>query len=65
VAPGRCAEVLSATPSSGTRASCTRGDRAIGLPKGTCACELDLDAIPDRRGLPAPAVSPFPAVFQM
>jgi phenylalanyl-tRNA synthetase beta chain len=35
-----------------------------GLPKGTCAVELDLDAIPITEALPAPAVSPFPAVFQ-
>ena len=35
-----------------------------GLPKGTCAVELDLDAIPITESLPAPRVSPFPAVFQ-
>jgi phenylalanyl-tRNA synthetase beta chain len=35
-----------------------------GLPKGTCAVELDLDAIPLTERLPAPLVSPFPAVFQ-
>ena len=35
-----------------------------GLPKGTCAVELDLDAMPIAEPLPAPAVSPFPAVFQ-
>ncbi len=35
-----------------------------GLPKGTCAVELDLDGIPITETLPAPAVSPFPAVFQ-
>jgi phenylalanyl-tRNA synthetase beta chain len=35
-----------------------------GLPKGTCAVELDLDAIPLTERLPAPSVSPFPAVFQ-
>ena len=35
-----------------------------GLPKGTCAVELDLDAVPIVEPLPAPAVSPFPAVFQ-
>jgi phenylalanyl-tRNA synthetase beta chain len=63
--PGRCAEVLC-------------GDRVVGhagqlhpaviersgLPKGTCAVELNLDAIPITETLPAPAVSPFPAVFQ-
>jgi phenylalanyl-tRNA synthetase beta chain len=63
--PGRCAEVLI-------------GDVVIGhagqlhpaviersaLPKGTCAVELNLDAIPIVEVLPAPRVSPFPAVFQ-
>ena len=36
----------------------------VGLPKGTCAIELDLDAIPVTETLRAPRVSPFPAVFQ-
>ncbi len=36
----------------------------MGLPKGTCALELNLDAIPLSERLPAPSVSPFPAVFQ-
>jgi phenylalanyl-tRNA synthetase beta chain len=63
--PGRCAEVLV-------------GDRVVGyagqlhpavtercgLPRGTCALELDLDAVPVSQGLPAPRISPFPAVFQ-
>ncbi|MCK5756511.1 MAG: phenylalanine--tRNA ligase subunit beta, partial [Mycobacterium sp.] len=31
---------------------------------GTCALELDLDAVPIVESLPAPTVSPFPAVFQ-
>jgi phenylalanyl-tRNA synthetase beta chain len=35
-----------------------------GLPKGTCAVELNLDAMPIGEALPAPRVSPFPAVFQ-
>lgn len=35
-----------------------------GLPKDTCAVELNLDAIPVAVALPAPKVSPFPAVFQ-
>jgi len=34
------------------------------LPKGTCAVELDLDGVPITESLPAPRVSPFPAVFQ-
>ncbi|BBY08609.1 phenylalanine--tRNA ligase subunit beta [Mycobacterium noviomagense] len=63
--PGRCAEVLI-------------GDAVIGhagqlhpavierceLPPGTCAAELNLDAVPLVKALPAPQVSPFPAVFQ-
>ena len=63
--PGRCAEVLV-------------GDTVVGhagqlhpavversaLPKGTCAVELNLDAIPITESRPAPRVSPFPAVFQ-
>ena len=63
--PGRCAEVLV-------------GDRVVGyagqlhpavtercgLPRGTCALELDLDAAPVSQELPAPRISPFPAVFQ-
>ena len=63
--PGRCAEVLI-------------GDVVIGhagqlhpaviersaLPKGTCTVELNLNAIPIVEMLPAPRVSPFPAVFQ-
>ena len=35
-----------------------------GLPKDTCAVELNLDAIPIVETLRAPRVSPFPAVFQ-
>jgi phenylalanyl-tRNA synthetase beta chain len=63
--PGRCAEVLV-------------GDTVVGhagqlhpavierssLTKGTCAVELNLDAIPIVEALAAPRVSPFPAVFQ-
>jgi len=63
--PGRCAEVVvdgrvvghagQLHPSALERS---------GLPKGTCAVELDLDAVPVVAVLPAPRVSPFPAVFQ-
>ncbi|MFH5211969.1 phenylalanine--tRNA ligase subunit beta [Antrihabitans sp. NCIMB 15449] len=35
-----------------------------GLPKRTCALEIDLDGLPIDTVLPAPAVSPFPAVLQ-
>ncbi|TFV55953.1 phenylalanine--tRNA ligase subunit beta [Mycobacterium sp. PS03-16] len=67
--PGRCAEVLIGD----TGREITVGyagqlhpaviERA-GLPKGTCAVELDLDAVPITEVLPVPRVSPFPAVFQ-
>ncbi|EOM78500.1 phenylalanine--tRNA ligase subunit beta [Rhodococcus rhodnii] len=35
-----------------------------GLPPRTCAFEIDLDALPLGERLPAPVVSPFPAVHQ-
>ncbi|MDY6810418.1 MAG: phenylalanine--tRNA ligase subunit beta, partial [Actinomycetota bacterium] len=35
-----------------------------GLPKRLCAVEIDLDAVPIIERLPAPRVSPFPAVLQ-
>ncbi|MEE4025906.1 phenylalanine--tRNA ligase subunit beta [Gordonia sp. PKS22-38] len=35
-----------------------------GLPKRLCAVEIDLDAVPIVDHLPAPQVSPFPAVLQ-
>jgi len=63
--PGRCAEVLIGDTVVGHAgqlhpAVIERGE----LPPGTCAAELDLDAIPLVERLPAPTVSPFPAVFQ-
>jgi phenylalanyl-tRNA synthetase beta chain len=63
--PGRCAEVLVGDTVVGHAGQLHPAavERA-GLPKGTCAVELDLDAIPITETLPAPAVSPFPAVFQ-
>jgi phenylalanyl-tRNA synthetase beta chain len=67
--PGRCAEVLVVAG---------HDEKVVGhagqlhpaviersdLPKGACALELNLDAIPIVDALPAPRVSPFPAVFQ-
>jgi phenylalanyl-tRNA synthetase beta chain len=63
--PGRCAEVLLGDTVVGHAGQLHPAvvERS-GLPKGTCAVELDLDAIPITEALPAPAVSPFPAVFQ-
>jgi phenylalanyl-tRNA synthetase beta chain len=63
--PGRCAEVLVGETCIGHAGQLHPAviERS-GLPKGTCAMELNLDAIPIVAALPAPRVSPFPAVFQ-
>jgi len=63
--PGRCAEILVGESSIGHAGQLHPAviERS-GLPKGTCAIELNLDAIPIPEWLPAPRVSPFPAVFQ-
>ena len=63
--PGRCAEVVIDGRVVGHAGQLHPAvvERS-GLPKGTCAVELDLDAIPITESLPAPQVSPFPAVFQ-
>ncbi|MGW4097896.1 MULTISPECIES: phenylalanine--tRNA ligase subunit beta [unclassified Mycobacterium] len=63
--PGRCAEVVVGDTVVGYAGQLHPAvvERA-GLPKGSCAVELDLDAVPIVEVLPAPSVSPFPAVFQ-
>ncbi|MGV0853590.1 phenylalanine--tRNA ligase subunit beta [Mycolicibacterium phlei] len=63
--PGRCAEVVIGETVVGHAGELHPAvvERA-GLPKRTCAVELDLDLIPIVERLPAPRVSPFPAVFQ-
>ncbi|GAS90374.1 phenylalanine--tRNA ligase subunit beta [Mycolicibacterium brisbanense] len=63
--PGRCAEVVVGDTVVGHAGQLHPAvvERS-GLPKGTCAVELDLDAVPIVETLPAPRVSPFPAVFQ-
>lgn len=63
--PGRCAEVLVGELTVGYAGQLHPAvvERA-GLPAGTCAVELNLDDIPIVQTLPAPRVSPFPAVFQ-
>jgi len=63
--PGRCAEVLVGDAVVGHAGQLHPAviERS-GLPKGTCAVELNLDALPIVESLPAPRVSPFPAVFQ-
>lgn len=63
--PGRCAEVLVGDTVVGYAGQLHPAViERTGLPKGTCAVELDLDAVPIVETLPAPKVSPFPAVFQ-
>ncbi|MGV0744786.1 phenylalanine--tRNA ligase subunit beta [Mycolicibacterium sp. XJ870] len=63
--PGRCAEVLVGDTTVGFAGQLHPAvvERS-GLPKGSCAVELNLDAVPIVEVLPAPSVSPFPAVFQ-
>jgi phenylalanyl-tRNA synthetase beta chain len=63
--PGRCAEVVIDGRVVGHAGQLHPAvvERA-GLPAGTCAVEFDLDAVPVVTSLPAPRVSPFPAVFQ-
>ncbi|WP_059018839.1 phenylalanine--tRNA ligase subunit beta [Mycobacterium sp. M26] len=63
--PGRCAEVLVDGHVVGYAGQLHPAvvERA-GLPKGTCAVEVNLDLVPITETLPAPRVSPFPAVFQ-
>jgi phenylalanyl-tRNA synthetase beta chain len=63
--PGRCAEILVGETVVGHAGELHPAViERTGLPKRTCAVELDLDAVPLVERLPAPAVSPFPAVFQ-
>ncbi|NMD57274.1 MULTISPECIES: phenylalanine--tRNA ligase subunit beta [Tsukamurella] len=63
--PGRCAEVLAGETVVGHAGELHPAvlERA-GLPARTCAVEIDLDAVPLVENLPAPVVSPFPAVLQ-
>jgi len=63
--PGRCAAVMIGDVVVGHAGQLHPAviERS-GLPRGTCALELDLDAVPIVESLPAPTVSPFPAVFQ-
>lgn len=63
--PGRCAEVIVDGRVIGHAGQLhPSAVERCGLPNGTCAVELDLDAIPLVERLAAPQVSPFPAVFQ-
>lgn len=63
--PGRCAEILVDGEVVGHAgelhpAACER----LGLPKRTCAVEVDLTAIGAREVLPAPSISAYPSVNQ-
>ena len=63
--PGRCAEVLVGDDGRrARRAAASRGGGAVRTAQGHLRGRTDLDAIPITEVLPAPAVSPFPAVFQ-
>ncbi|WP_343600616.1 phenylalanine--tRNA ligase subunit beta [Mycobacterium sp.] len=63
--PGRCAEVVVGQTVVGHAGQLHPAViERCQLPGGTCAVELDLDAMPIVEVLPAPRVSPFPAVFQ-
>ncbi|MFD6859976.1 phenylalanine--tRNA ligase subunit beta [Rhodococcus sp. NPDC060090] len=63
--PGRCAELLVDGVVVGHAGELHPAvlERA-GLPARTCAFEVNLDALPIVEALPAPVVSPFPAVLQ-
>ncbi len=63
--PGRCAEIVIEDLVVGHAGQLHPGvvERS-GLPKGSCAIEMNLDSIPIVENLPAPRISPFPAVFQ-
>jgi phenylalanyl-tRNA synthetase beta chain len=63
--PGRCAEVVIDGQVVGHAGQLHPAvTERSGLPAGTCAVELDLSAVEVVTTLPAPRVSPFPAVFQ-
>jgi phenylalanyl-tRNA synthetase beta chain len=63
--PGRCAAVLVEGTMIGHAGQLHPAViEQTGLPKDTCAVELNLDAMRITDSLPAPRVPPFPAVFQ-
>jgi phenylalanyl-tRNA synthetase beta chain len=62
--PGRCAELrVGDWPVGHAGELHPKVVEALGLPKRTCAMELDLDALPIQKHRPAPAVSPYPPVL--
>lgn len=63
--PGRCAQLrVGDWPIGHAGELHPRVVEALGLPRRTCAMELDLDALPVQPHYPAPLVSPFPPVLQ-
>jgi len=63
--PGRCAELrVGDWPVGHAGELHPRVVEALGLPRRTCAMELDLDALPLLDSHPAPVVSAFPPVLQ-
>jgi phenylalanyl-tRNA synthetase beta chain len=62
--PGRCAELrVGDWPVGHAGELHPKVIEALGLPKRTCAMELDLDALPIQKHRPAPTVSPYPPVL--
>jgi phenylalanyl-tRNA synthetase beta chain len=62
--PGRCAELrVGDWPVGHAGELHPKVIEALGLPKRTCAMELDLDALPIQKHRPAPLVSPYPPVL--
>ncbi|WP_018024755.1 phenylalanine--tRNA ligase subunit beta [Corynebacterium ulceribovis] len=63
--PGRCAELLVDGHVVGHAGELhPKVLVEMGLPERTCAMEIDLDALPLVENLPAPVLSPYPAVNQ-
>jgi phenylalanyl-tRNA synthetase beta chain len=62
--PGRCAELrVGDWPVGHAGELHPKVIEALGLPKRTCAMELDLDLLPIQKHRPAPLVSPYPPVL--
>ena len=63
--PGRCAELLVDGKVVGHAGELhPKVLDEMGLPERSCAMEIDLDALPLQENLPAPVLSPYPAVHQ-
>ncbi|AHH99826.1 phenylalanine--tRNA ligase subunit beta [Kutzneria albida] len=62
--PGRCAELrVGGFPVGHAGELHPQVVENLGLPKRTCAMELDLDLLPVAERRPAPAISPYPPVL--